>query len=94
MTLQKGELFTDNAKLFELLLAFFLKEDYAFEHSSFLAARIGSYREFRHGFRGVCEFKMRPKVAGKCRPGSSEVEHLHGKQVVAGSIPVLGKNKS
>ncbi len=25
------------------------------------------------------------------RPGSSVVEHLHGKQVVVGSIPILGK---
>lgn len=24
-------------------------------------------------------------------PGSSVVEHLHGKQVVVGSIPILGK---
>ena len=27
------------------------------------------------------------------RPGSSVVEHLHGKQVVVGSIPILGKVK-
>ncbi len=27
------------------------------------------------------------------RPDSSEVEHLHGKQAVVGSIPILGKKK-
>ena len=27
-------------------------------------------------------------------PGSSVVEHLHGKQVAVGSIPILGKTKS
>ena len=27
-------------------------------------------------------------------PNSSEVEHLHGKQAVVGSIPILGKEKS
>lgn len=26
-------------------------------------------------------------------PGSSVVEHLHGKQEVVGSIPILGKKK-
>jgi hypothetical protein len=26
-------------------------------------------------------------------PGSSVVEHLHGKQVVVGSIPILGKKR-
>ncbi len=29
----------------------------------------------------------------KARPGSSVVEHLHGKQVVVGSIPILGKKQ-
>lgn len=28
------------------------------------------------------------------RPGSSVVEHLHGKQVVVGSIPILGMKKN
>lgn len=27
------------------------------------------------------------------RPDSSVVEHLHGKQAVVGSIPILGKKK-
>ncbi len=37
-------------------------------------------RRLDEAFGGIC-------------PDSSEVEHLHGKQAVVGSIPILGKNK-
>jgi hypothetical protein len=33
------------------------------------------------------------KIFFKMSPDSSVVEHLHGKQAVVGSIPILGKTK-
>lgn len=41
---------------------------------------------FRHN---VCRAQMKNKKS----PDSSEVEHLHGKQAVVGSIPISGRKK-
>lgn len=32
-------------------------------------------------------------LSNRSSPGSSVVEHLHGKQVAIGSIPILGKKQ-
>ena len=42
----------------------------------------------------LLEFKYIYILKQKKRPGSSVVEHLHGKQVVVGSIPILGKSRA